>query len=132
VDFAAHILFYVVDGFVNVVLSLEQIVSGCAVGVESGRPQDIVGRWGGDEFLMLAKGVDISTLGKIGERCRKLIETSAVLCGKERIPVTVSIGGTLLRRGRPPQFAFDPADSLFASKAQGRNRTMVAEPEISD
>jgi diguanylate cyclase (GGDEF)-like protein/PAS domain S-box-containing protein len=97
------------------------------------RPQDIVGRWGGDEFLMLAKGVDISALENIGERCRKLIDTSAVLCGKERILVTVSIGGTLLRRGGPPQFAFDRADSLlFASKAQGRNRTMVAPPEVSD
>lgn len=91
------------------------------------RPQDIVGRWGGDEFLMVVKGTDTQALEKIAERCRKLIETSGVLAGEERIPVTVSVGGTVLERGKSAQSAFDQADSLlYLSKSRGRNRTVVA------
>jgi diguanylate cyclase (GGDEF)-like protein/PAS domain S-box-containing protein len=90
------------------------------------RPQDRVGRWGGDEFLMLAKGVEVEALEKIGERCRKLIEMSTLLAGADRIRVTASIGGTLLEPGKSPQTAFDRADSLmYISKSQGRNRTLV-------
>jgi len=50
------------------------------------------GEPGGEEFLMLTKGTDIEALGKIGERCRKLIEMSAVFAGRDQIRVTVSIG----------------------------------------
>jgi diguanylate cyclase (GGDEF)-like protein len=90
------------------------------------RSQGSVGRWGGDEFLLLATGVEIRALEKIGERCRKLIENSAVPTGTDRIHVTVSIGGTLLEPGKSVQAAFDEADkSLYISKSTGRNRTVV-------
>jgi diguanylate cyclase (GGDEF)-like protein/PAS domain S-box-containing protein len=92
------------------------------------RPQDLLGRWGGDEFLVLAKGVDIETLKKLAERCRRLIEVSAVLVGGDRIGTTVSIGGALLERGKPAQWAFDRADGfLYACKASGRNECIVGD-----
>jgi diguanylate cyclase (GGDEF)-like protein/PAS domain S-box-containing protein len=97
------------------------------------RPQDCIGRWGGDEFLMLTKGADIEALEKIAERCRKLIEMSAVLAGPDRTQVTASIGGTLLEPGKSAQTAFDRADALmYISKSQGRNRTVVAALDFQD
>jgi diguanylate cyclase (GGDEF)-like protein/PAS domain S-box-containing protein len=90
------------------------------------RPQDLLGRWGGDEFLVLARGVDIETLKKLAERCRKMIEVSAVTAGGNRIGTTVSIGGALLDRGKPAQWAFDLADGfLYACKASRRNQCII-------
>ncbi|MGP8251932.1 MAG: diguanylate cyclase [Terracidiphilus sp.] len=92
------------------------------------RPQDLLGRWGGDEFLVLARGVDMETLKKLAERCCKLVEVSAVMAGGERIETTVSIGGALMERGKPALSAFDRADgSLYACKARGRNLCIIGD-----
>jgi diguanylate cyclase (GGDEF)-like protein/PAS domain S-box-containing protein len=92
------------------------------------RPQDLLGRWGGDEFLVLARGVDIETLKKLAQRCCKLIEVSAVEAGGERIGATVSIGGALLERGKPAQWTFDRADRfLYTCKASGRNQCIIGD-----
>lgn len=90
------------------------------------RPNDVLGRWGGDEFLVLARGVDVGDLQKLAERCLTLIAASTIKAGEERVRVTVSIGGTLLQRGKPAKWAFDRADGfLYACKAVGRNRCIV-------
>lgn len=95
------------------------------------RPQDCLGRWGGDEFLMLVKGVEFESLKAIGERCRKLIEASAVPSARGQIHVTASIGGTLLDKGTSARMAFNRADSvLYASKSNGRNRTAVIDSAL--
>ena len=94
------------------------------------RPQDCLGRWGGDEFLMLVKGVERESLEAIGERCRRLIESLAVPSSGGQIHITVSIGGALIEKGTSPRMAFDRADSvLYASKSTGRNRSLVTDSE---
>ncbi|MGD0913282.1 MAG: sensor domain-containing diguanylate cyclase [Terracidiphilus sp.] len=94
------------------------------------RPPDLLGRWGGDEFLVLARGTDIESLKKIAERCRKMVEASSVLADGNRIKTTVSIGGALMERGKPAQWAFDRADGfLYVCKASGRNLCIVGASE---
>jgi diguanylate cyclase (GGDEF)-like protein len=60
------------------------------------RPVDIVGRWGGEEFLVLAPDIDALALGDLAERCRVLIAESSTEAGLSRVSVTGSIGATVL------------------------------------
>ena len=87
---------------------------------------DIVGRWGGDEFLVLAPDLDAVRLGDLAERCRVLVAESSVIEGSERISVTTSIGATVLTHSDTPESAVARADELmYQSKRSGGDRTTV-------
>jgi diguanylate cyclase (GGDEF)-like protein len=86
---------------------------------------DLVGRWGGEEFLVVLPDTDADGARLIGERLRRAIESlPPVVCGPER--VTCSIGCTT-REGDTPAAAFvDRADqALYRAKKNGRNRVEV-------
>jgi diguanylate cyclase (GGDEF)-like protein/PAS domain S-box-containing protein len=90
------------------------------------RPGDIVGRWGGEEFLVLAVDVTANGLATFAERCRHLIAESAVSIGNEHLQVTASLGATLLLHGESAESAIRRADQLmYKSKIAGRNRTTL-------
>lgn len=88
------------------------------------RSDDIVGRWGGEEFLVLAPDVDALTLGDLAERCRILIAESAVAVGLSRVSVTASIGATVLIHSDNANSVISRADGLmYQSKHSGGDRT---------
>ncbi len=90
------------------------------------RPDDVVGRWGGEEFLVLAPDVDALTLGDLAERCRVLIAESSVAAGLSRVSVTASIGATVLIHSDNASSVISRADELmYQSKHTGRDRTTV-------
>jgi diguanylate cyclase (GGDEF)-like protein/PAS domain S-box-containing protein len=90
---------------------------------------DYAGRWGGEEFLALVVNVDRARLGEIAERCRMLIENSALPDGGEGLRVTVSIGAALARPEEDLESLIVRADALmYESKAAGRNRVTIEEP----
>jgi diguanylate cyclase (GGDEF)-like protein/PAS domain S-box-containing protein len=92
--------------------------------VQTLRPVDIVGRWGGDEFLVLMADVHATALGDLAERCRVLIAQSSAGHGASRVSVTASIGATLLDHEGSPEAAFRRADELmYQSKRSGGDRT---------
>jgi len=88
------------------------------------RPADIVGRWGGEEFLVLMPDLDAVELGDLAERCRALIAQSWVAAGPSRISVTASIGATVLNQPDSAESAIRRADELmYESKRSGGDRT---------
>jgi diguanylate cyclase (GGDEF)-like protein/PAS domain S-box-containing protein len=88
------------------------------------RPEDIVGRWGGEEFLVLAPDVDALTLGDLAERCRVLIAQSSVATGSSRVSVTASIGATVLLHSDSASSVIIRADELmYQSKHSGGDTT---------
>lgn len=92
--------------------------------VQTLRPVDLVGRWGGEEFLVLMADVHATALGDLAERCRVLIAQSSVGHGASRVSVTTSIGATLLNQADSPETAFRRADELmYQSKRSGGDRT---------
>ena len=92
------------------------------------RSFDIVGRWGGDEFVVLVVNVDEEQLHTVSEKLRRLIENSGFTELGETIRVTVSIGGVLAAAGENPEAVIRRADRLMlASKAAGRNRVTIGD-----
>ena len=90
------------------------------------RPFDLVGRWGGEEFVVLLRNVDKAGLERIGERYRHLVAETLTRAGDETIKTTVSIGGTLLERDDTRESVIGRADGLmYRSKSEGRNRLSV-------
>lgn len=90
------------------------------------RENDIVGRWGGEEFLAVLFDVNAELLRDLAERCRSLVAESGVLSDDSRISVTVSVGATLVTREDSVQGAIKRADQLmYVSKSDGRNKITV-------
>ncbi|WP_322521372.1 transporter substrate-binding domain-containing protein [Guyparkeria halophila] len=83
------------------------------------RQTDILGRWGGEEFLIIAPHADKPTLTAFTEKLRHAIEsTSFTEAGR----VTTSIGASLYRPGDTPDTLVKRADdALYDAKGQGRN-----------
>ena len=90
------------------------------------REDDIVGRWGGEEFLAILFDVNAVKLRDLAERCRMLVAESGALRGESWIYVTVSVGATLVTQGDSIEVAIKRADQLmYTSKSSGRNKVTV-------
>lgn len=94
------------------------------------RRQDVVARWGGEEFVIVARDVEGGPAGALAERVRERVAAHRFeLPGGETIPLTCSIGYSVY-----PFVATSPralgwtdvlalADAgLYRAKQQGRNR----------
>lgn len=86
------------------------------------RGSDIFGRWGGEEFLVIAPHLGLQDAARMAEKLRQAIENTVFEGG---IRLTTSIGVSEYRIGEPVAALLDRADrALYAAKAAGRNRTL--------
>lgn len=87
---------------------------------------DIIGRWGGEEFVAILMSMDKDSLDAVAEKFRSLISRSSLDQGFSSIAVTVSIGATLARDGDTVAGLVKRADELmYRSKKNGRNQVTV-------
>ena len=95
--------------------------------LEALRDEDVVCRWGGEEFLLLLPGVqEEGELFSIVERLRILIRESFLTVHLERVSVTASFGVTSVKEGDDAATLFKRADRLlFRSKRKGKDRVTV-------
>jgi diguanylate cyclase (GGDEF)-like protein len=105
---------------------LQQIASSLT---EYVRRNDIVSRWGGEEFLVIFSEIKLTAARIVAERLRgRLASAPQVEDGPERI--SVSIGLAMLRQGVTAEALIEQADqALYRAKARGRNRVEVAGEE---
>lgn len=90
------------------------------------RPADQIFRLGGEEFLLLLKGVDASMIINRINDIRREIETTIVKTGEESVKVTVSFGladSTMTSHLSELTKLADKA--LYYSKNNGRNRSTI-------
>lgn len=96
------------------------------------RVSDDVGRWGGEEFLVLFPESDRASATVAAERIRLAVESSPVeLEGGLHVPLTVSVGVAVLQDPAPSAALLDTVirladDAMYRAKAAGRNRVVVA------
>lgn len=91
------------------------------------RSFDIIGRWGGEEFVVLLINTKRDHLFRLADRLRRLVEKSALtLDNGETLKVTVSIGATEAQAGDTVNLLVERADKLmFESKRRGRNLVSI-------
>lgn len=91
------------------------------------RQVDVVGRWGGDEFLAILYDVSsFEALGSICEKLRMLVEFSRLDLPDKSLTVTISVGATLLLPHDTPESILRRADGLmYQGKQAGGNYVIV-------
>lgn len=96
--------------------------------MESIRGEDVIARWGGEEFLVILGTPDEATATAVAERLREaLAATPITLPGGISLDITCSIGACLLPASLTWQEALELADlSLYNAKRSGRNRLVWA------
>jgi diguanylate cyclase (GGDEF)-like protein len=91
------------------------------------RTSDIVGRFGGEEFVALLPG-NLAAANIVAERVRKAFETAGVTVAGCNLDATVSVGAASGQPGTDIVALLAAADAaLYRAKANGRNR-VEAEP----
>jgi diguanylate cyclase (GGDEF)-like protein len=101
---------------------LRVIASGIAAMV---RPYDSAGRYGGEEFLIVAPGCGIAETWELAERVRGHVAGCNIVLGGRRVKVTLSLGiatGELAADAEKVLHAADTA--LYQAKNAGRNRVL--------
>ena len=93
------------------------------------RSYDAVGRYGGEEFLILLPGCDRTKLETKAEQLRRTAERSPIETSAGPMPVTISIGG--IASADCPQCEFKKLlratdTALYRAKLGGRNRAELA------
>jgi two-component system cell cycle response regulator len=87
------------------------------------RPYDTVGRYGGEEFLLVLPGCDADSGFALAERLRSNISAEPTADDDHPIQVTVSLGVATLQPGMSASELLRIADEgLYAAKRAGRNR----------
>jgi diguanylate cyclase (GGDEF)-like protein len=92
------------------------------------RGYDLIGRYGGEEFLVVLPGCDLAQASQVAERMRQAVAAEPVDAGGVEIPVTVSLGAASAVQPGTDTFALIKAadDALYRAKANGRNRLETA------
>jgi diguanylate cyclase (GGDEF)-like protein len=105
---------------------LRRVAGACRAAL---RRDDVIGRTGGEEFVVVMPGADARVAVEVAERLRAAVERVEWGDVAEGLRVTVSVGATEWAPG-DESFAATARradDSLYRAKELGRNRTELAE-----
>lgn len=94
------------------------------------RPYDTLGRYGGEEFLLIVPNCTRESLFKVAERIRLQISSHEIRTCEGSVSITLSAGGASSNgtRGKADVNSLirEADDALYRAKAQGRNRVVLA------
>jgi diguanylate cyclase (GGDEF)-like protein len=112
----------------RVLKAVARVINGCL------RQEDLLSRYGGDEFAILLPGTGQSGACEVAERICEKVASTAFEAEGEKIPMSVSIGTSSFdpARGMDSGQLIREADkALYRAKASGRNRAASAEAALS-
>jgi two-component system, cell cycle response regulator len=94
---------------------------------EMGRSEDVVCRYGGEEFVILTPGTQAEAAALFAERIRKGVESLKFTAKGQTITVTCSLGVSDLGHIPPPSIVELADQALYQAKHGGRNRVVIAD-----
>ena len=99
------------------------------------RPEDLLARFGGDEFAVLLEGTSLDEAWRIAEQLRRTVEQARFELledtGEHRFDLGLSIGLVAIDGRDEPTVVLSRADAaMYAAKEQGRNRVVAYRPEV--
>lgn len=98
------------------------------------RGGEVVGRWGGEEFVVIVdlKDRDLGELASVAERIRMLVKNSSFKTDGKWGGVTISVGAAIVHPGETFEELMERCDKLmYTSKKKGRDRTTI-EGEVEE
>ncbi|MGA1862350.1 diguanylate cyclase [Deferribacter thermophilus] len=94
------------------------------------RRYDYVGRYGGEEFLIVLPGLNSYSTSKVAERIRKEVENRSFHAVNIDLKVTISLGVCSTKEAQDIKDLIKKADeALYKAKREGKNRTVVYQGE---
>lgn len=97
--------------------------------IHSVRSYDTVGRYGGEEFVIVLPGCTREQIDSGAERVRSAVDSGPILVNESKVPVTVSIGAAVTTRISITDIEMLAAAdvALYRAKEIGRNRTVLSD-----
>lgn len=111
-------------------LVIKAVVDACA---DNLRASDIIGRYGGDEFVILLPQTELNGANILADRIRNRVANARVSSDKKLLMSTISVGVASIP---PPKIGdvfglIRAADeALYAAKKTGRNRVRMANDDL--
>ncbi len=98
-------------------VTVAKTLSGCL------RASDVLGRWGGDEFLVILPGITENMLVVTADRCKALVARSTVPLGGSMVQLTISVGAAMAAPGDSAESLLNRADHhLYSFKEPNGSR----------
>lgn len=95
---------------------------------ETTRPEDIVSRYGGEEFVILLPNTELEEAMQILSRVRRNLTKKFFLHDNNRLLITFSAGVAQFRPGEAQESIFKRADeALYRAKKGGKNQILISE-----
>jgi len=93
------------------------------------RTEDVFARFGGEEFAVVLRGIELTGATRLGDRLRQAVANEVVEHEGQQIKITLSAGAASMACCRSPsaEELISIADRrLYLAKQQGRNRIVAA------
>jgi diguanylate cyclase (GGDEF)-like protein len=98
------------------------------------RKHDWIGRWGGDEFILVLHKLEPQKIEPTLKRLNEAIQSTPIpdLPQDLHLMISLSVGATILRPGDTPEALLAKAESaLYQSKAQGRGKVTILDERVN-